>query len=735
MQVILSIESGSKVQPPKISSVPQPKKAAATLAPVAPVPAPVTAAPTPAAVATASTPASNGNFDKALGIIAEESGLSVEDLTDATVFSDVGIDSLMGLTISARFKEELDLDLDFNSLFYEYPSVGELRGFMGATGSSVPATEGDSSPFSNSGGTSTPVSSAASLSSSSDGASTPASSAASSLTNEKSANFESKVDFGRALQIIEEESGVSVDELTDDTNFADSGVDSLLSLVIVSRFRDELAIDIQHETLFLEFPTVADLRVFLCGADSTSTSAPSAPQAPVEPAPVKLSPAAPAPSASGKSPATDVATLAARKEAVDAYVTRYTDGFTAPVPDPSASMPAENAKVVLVTGGTGSLGGHLVYHMAQLPDVQKVICLNRESNKDKGDAWLHQQKAMREKGIRFPESLRHKLLIYQTDSAKSQFGLSDNEYSTLTSLVTHLIHQAWPMSAKRPLAGFESQFQVMRNLIDFGAAVVSQRPPQFKFGFQMVSSVGVVGRYGLGNGQERTMVPETRMPIDTVLSNGYGEAKWGCERMMDETLHSCPDNFRAMVVRLGQIAGSKTSGYWNPMEHFGFLIKSSQTLGALPDAPGDVFWTPVNDIAGTLADLVLGPQAPHAVYHIENPVGQSWAEMNAVLQSALQIKDLIPFSEWLVRVRAAPQRGNPASSLLEFLDDNYLRMSCGGLVLDVQNTLGHSPTLRAVGRQGDDVVRRYIKVWEEIGFLKKVEGAPPAVWDPRAAPV
>lgn len=156
--------------------------------------------------------------------------------------------------------------------------------------------------------------------------------------------------------------------------------------------------------------------------------------------------------------------------------------------------------------------------------------------------------------------------------------------------VTHLIHNTWPMSAKRPLSGFESQFQVMRNLIDFAceAEATSRRPESFKFGFQIVFSIGVVGQYGFGS-NTKIVVPEERVAIDSVLPNGYGEAKWGCEWMVDLTLHQHPDRFRTMAVRLGQIAGSKTSGYWNPMEHFGFLIKSSQTLNALPDMVGGLY--------------------------------------------------------------------------------------------------------------------------------------------------
>lgn len=641
---------------------------------------------------------------QALSIIAEESGIAVADLTDNTVFSDVGIDSLLGLTISARFKEEIDVDLDFNSLFYEYPTVRDVKNLLGdSKESAIVPTTGTATP-----GTNTPGSGTMTPRSGITGTTTP-------IVDDDPLDVKG-VDFQRALEIISEESGVATSDLTDDTHFTDSGIDSLLSLVIVSRFRDELELDIQHETLFLECPTVGDLKKLLLGQAAEPDSVPKL---------VETSSVAPpsshvvgtAQNNSGLPVRTEseIASLAARKKAVDDYVQKYTSGFSAPVPNPSSRAPSANEKVVLVTGASGSLGGHLVYHIAALPDVKKVVCLNREN---KAEPYVRQQKAMREKGIRFPEALKPKLLVLQTDSSKPMFGLSKTEYEGLANSVTHLIHNAWPMSAKRPLEGFVPQFQVMRNLIDLACDVSSRRPKSFKFSFQMVSSIGVVGHYQLGN-SEKTIVPEERVDIDAVLPNGYGDAKWGCERMLDETLHKHPEQFRTMAVRLGQIAGSKTSGYWNPMEHFGFLIKSSQTLNALPDLEGGLYWTTVNDIAATLSDLVLSDRAPYPIYHIENPVGQPWREMTATLADALHIpsKNVIPFGEWIERVRAAPQRNNPASTLLDFLDDNFLRMSCGRLVLDTKKTLEHSETLAAVGPVSEEVARKYIHIWKEIGFL------------------
>ncbi|KAI1480090.1 ketoacyl-synt-domain-containing protein [Daldinia eschscholtzii] len=685
LRVILSAESGkSKKQPPvqKSQVTPSVPSAPSMLS----VPSqPVVSAAQP--LIKINEGPSSPNVARALSIIADESGIAVSDLTDNTVFGDVGIDSLLGLTISARFKEELDMDLDFNALFYEYPTVGDLKGFFGDSKSA--STTGASTPRTM------------------DGIDTPmlkASTTTSSVTDEEP-SVSMKVDFKRALEIISEESGVATEDLTDDTNFADSGVDSLLSLVIVSRFRDELELDIQHESLFLECPTVADLKELLLGTSSAGSAA----QPPVE--------ANPEPISVTKAPRfteAENAELAARKAAVDVYVKKYTAGYSAPIPSPSGIAPSDNAKVVLVTGASGSLGGHLAFQLAHRADVKTVVCLNREN---KAEAFTRQKKAMKDKGVHFPEHLLSKLQVLQTDSSAPMLGLTKSEYDMLVGSVTHLIHNAWPMSVKRPLDGFEPQFSTMRNLIDFASAVVSRRPASFRFGFQMISSISVVGHYG--RTQEHVVVPEDRVSVDALLPVGYAQAKWGCERMLDETLHKYPEHFRPMTVRLGQIAGSKVSGYWNPMEHFGFMIKSSQTLNALPDVDGTVYWTPVNDIAGALADLVLRPhpQPHYPFYHIENPVGQPWKEVNKILADALGIRDLIPLEEWTKRVRAAPQRNNPAAALADFLDSNYRRMSCGGLVLDAKKTLEHSPTLAAVGPVSEEVIRRYIYVWKEIGFL------------------
>lgn len=61
-----------------------------------------------------------------MSLIAREAGLDAVDFDDGASFSELGIDSLMSLVISEKFREELGVAVS-GSLFLEYPTIGDLR--------------------------------------------------------------------------------------------------------------------------------------------------------------------------------------------------------------------------------------------------------------------------------------------------------------------------------------------------------------------------------------------------------------------------------------------------------------------------------------------------------------------------------------------------------------------------------------------------------------------------------
>ncbi|KAJ6443403.1 Non-reducing polyketide synthase vrtA [Purpureocillium lavendulum] len=67
---------------------------------------------------------------------------------------------------------------------------------------------------------------------------------------------------GQCMKIIARETNLDMSELTAEATFAQLGVDSLMSLVLSEKFRNELGVDIKN-SLFLECPTVGEVKEWI----------------------------------------------------------------------------------------------------------------------------------------------------------------------------------------------------------------------------------------------------------------------------------------------------------------------------------------------------------------------------------------------------------------------------------------------------------------------------------------
>lgn len=132
---------------PKAPMVPAPAPAAKP-API-PQPAPVAAKPAPEpqqapkesvvsakeeakpkVAEEASAPAASSSVTQsALMLIANEAGLEMSDLEDDVSFATLGVDSLMSLVISEKFRSDLDIKVG-GSMFLDYPTIGDLKAWL-----------------------------------------------------------------------------------------------------------------------------------------------------------------------------------------------------------------------------------------------------------------------------------------------------------------------------------------------------------------------------------------------------------------------------------------------------------------------------------------------------------------------------------------------------------------------------------------------------------------------------
>ncbi|KAK4234621.1 polyketide synthase [Achaetomium macrosporum] len=86
--------------------------------------------------------------------------------------------------------------------------------------------------------------------------------AAHTTTTGNSASNSSDSTAAKALALIAAEAAIEPADLHDDASFASIGVDSLMSLVIAEKLREQFNITVSG-SLFLEYPTVGDLRAWL----------------------------------------------------------------------------------------------------------------------------------------------------------------------------------------------------------------------------------------------------------------------------------------------------------------------------------------------------------------------------------------------------------------------------------------------------------------------------------------
>jgi iterative type I PKS product template protein len=183
------------------------------------------------------TTTTNTLTSKALDIIASEVGCDRSELVDAIDLSDLGVDSLMSLSISGRFREELELDFA-SSTFNDLPTIADLKSHLRQfeTASDSPASSGMSTPDM----------------------------VVSDTSDSEYSDYEEPEvqDLGKSSppgrdsdlvhvirSTIAEEMGVELEEISDNTDLSTMGMDSLMSLSILGALREKTSLTINSDLL------------------------------------------------------------------------------------------------------------------------------------------------------------------------------------------------------------------------------------------------------------------------------------------------------------------------------------------------------------------------------------------------------------------------------------------------------------------------------------------------------
>lgn len=246
--------------------------------------------------------------------------------------------------------------------------------------------------------------------------------------------------------------------------------------------------------------------------------------------------------------------------------------------------------VVLLSGSTGTLGTHLLCSLSVNPRIEKIYCLIRSMSTSTATEIQEalkerQQKALADRSIKLPEAAWAKISLIPWQPGADKLGIGQTIYEELVQSVTHIFHGAWPMDFQRKLPSFEPMIKAVKDFILFGLEIRKNSARSSLPKLLVASSIAVVGNYPkkhLACSVPEAIVDDTGGP----LPMGYAEAKWVCEKVVQSAYDNLSSDLTSAIVRIGQISGAQTTGFWSPNEHIPFLMKTGRKLGAMPDLQG-----------------------------------------------------------------------------------------------------------------------------------------------------
>ncbi|EGO18727.1 putative polyketide synthase [Serpula lacrymans var. lacrymans S7.9] len=392
---------------------------------------------------------------------------------------------------------------------------------------------------------------------------------------------------------------------------------------------------------------------------------------------------------------------------------KYTSHFPAHI---GKSIPGANqGRVILVTGTSGTLGAAVLDRLLRYPNVSQIYALNRRDVSARPQLQRHIA-AFEARDFDASFLRAQNLTFLEGTVDQMYFGLPADLYHQLTNSVTHIIHAAWPIDFNMPLSSFEQAILGVRQLANFALESPLVNPPRLLF----TSSIGVLSGLKSSDATEETPIEDPRISVGA----GYIESKWVAERVLSAVAASTA--LRPVIVRIGQLTGGR-NGFWKVTEWVPSMIRSSITLGALPDRSDILNWIPVDIAAPAIIDMM--DSSTH-ILHLVHPHPICWSELMQHIALAMNLP-LIPYSRWLssLEKRSLFQDTSgkiiPALRLLAFFQysvyrgdgsstDNFLepRASC-------QQAIQVSPTLRdtSITPLGLRDVEKWLSYWNRVGFL------------------
>ncbi|KAG1855628.1 putative aminoadipate reductase [Suillus subalutaceus] len=415
------------------------------------------------------------------------------------------------------------------------------------------------------------------------------------------------------------------------------------------------------------------------------------------------------------------------KADIENMIERYSVGLANSVTEANITLAngcSQSDHVVALTGSTGGLGSYLLADLLQREDVSVVYAFNRPS---KGASIQQRQEdSFKDRGLDFTLLQSDKLVYVETDTSDDRLGLDEELYQKIRTSVTVIIHNAWRLDFNLALSSFDSHVQGMRNLIDLALSSPCHPKPRFMF----ASSISSAQSWSSAKG-----------PFPEEVECDAGVAVDSTNTDSNKVLVN--SKLPATSFRIGQVSGGPPRGAWSTTNWVLIFVKSSVSLGALPEAQGFVSWIPPYAISNAILDVAFAEEEPPIVMNLVHPRPTAWKTLmqpiaDAMVEHKITSHPLpfVPFSEWLERLESSAKdvseesmKRIPAIKLLDFMrsmarSDIAIRASgemaseAGGMKSFATAVAERvSPTIRGLKPLSSADAAQWVDYWVDMGMF------------------
>ncbi|MFC9541874.1 amino acid adenylation domain-containing protein [Lysinibacillus sp. NPDC056959] len=273
----------------------------------------------------------------------------------------------------------------------------------------------------------------------------------------------------------------------------------------------------------------------------------------------------------------------------------------------------QKPRCILLTGGTGFLGAHILEQLLLLSDTV-IYCLVRNQKQ------TSMENKVREKmqfyfGEAILEKMKHRVQIIEGDLSKEHLGLTPNKRKQLIQEIDTIIHCGGDV---RHYGDREHFIQVNVESTKYLLEMSKDARARFHY----ISTISISGH--APHDAKEFLFSERDFDRGQQLDNVYVESKFLAEKLVREAIK---EGVPATVYRVGNLVGRTLDGrFQENIEGNAFyrLIKAILLLQIAPDIHTYIDLVPIDFASKAIVQLVCTKETEGETFHISNPVQLEW---------------------------------------------------------------------------------------------------------------